>query len=420
MNAPALILEGDCLATLARLPDCSIDSIVTDPPYGLGREPDAVAMLRDWLAGETHDVGGSGFMGQKWDAFVPGPRVWAECLRVLKPGGHLLAFAGSRTVDLMGLAIRIGGFEVRDQIQWLYGTGFPKSVNVAKRMLAEGDGDPCVEIRQQEQYAGLGTALKPAHEPIILARKPLSGTIAATVLEHGTGALHIDACRIGTAGGTAATNFGETAGQMFGGGAGKPTNDIKTLNAGRWPANVILDPEAGAVLDEQSGAVKGQQGRVRGTEPSQASAGHVTGTRARVASAEPRGDSGGASRFFYCAKTSRAEREAGLEHMRMASAGELTGGREEGSAGLKNPRAGAGRTSAGRANVHPTVKPIALMRWLVRLITPPGGRVLDPFAGSGTTGCAAVLEGFPFLGCELSPEYAEIARARIKHWTPKS
>jgi site-specific DNA-methyltransferase (adenine-specific) len=347
-------------------------------------------MLRDWLDLQSHEVGGGGFMGKRWDSFVPGPDVWAECLRVLKPGGHAVVFAGSRTVDLMGLALRIAGFEIRDSLQWLYGSGFPKSLDVSK---AIDEVTP-----EAAEWQGWGTALKPGHESIILARKPLSGTVAATVLEHGTGALNVDGCRVGNSKRTPYASPRDVVAATW-----CPVNDsdptARHLNRkppsraddsgqdphiGRWPANVILDEEAGALLDRQSGS---------------------TGAHA---------DSGGASRFFYCAKTSREEREAGLDGLPIRTGAELTDS-QEGQARLDSPRTGAGRTG-GRRNIHPTVKPIALMRWLVRLITPPGGLVLDPFCGSGSTGCACAEERTDFIGCELDPEYAEIARRRIAYW----
>lgn len=388
------VVTGDCVDTLRRLPDACIDAVVTDPPYGLSKEPPALEMLRHWLSGEQYDHGGSGFMGKTWDSFVPGPEVWREVLRVLKPGGHAVVFSGTRTYDLTVLAMRIAGFEIRDQLAWMYGTGFPKGLDISKQIDKQAGhwrganlerspkGEPITP--DAIRWRGWDVALKPAQEPICLARKPLAGTVAANVLEHGTGGLNVDGCRIG--------------------------------DAGRWPANVLLDETAAGMLDEQSGYQKtGTAVRHRG----------VSGGATSISRPKPEGTpdvpareaGGGASRFFYCAKTSKAEREAGLEHMRQASAGELTGGRVEGSVGLDNPRAGAGRTSEGRANTHPTVKPIALMRWLVRLVTPPGGVVLDPYSGSGSTGCAAVAEGFTYLGCELLEEYAEISRARIAHAT---
>lgn len=309
------VIYADCIEAMRAMDEASIDAIVCDPPYELG------------------------FMGKAWDSsgVAYQPRTWEAALRVLKPGGHLLAFGGTRTYHRLACAVEDAGFEIRDCIAWLYGSGFPKSHN--------GEWG--------------GTALKPAHEPIVVARKPLVGTVAANVLKHGTGGLNIDGCRIEgpKAGGSGGAPL------KFGGENHRPFHDTAEprefdTSQGRWPANVVLDPEAAAMLDEQSGERPGSDGQ-------------------------------GASRFFYCAKASRGERNAGLD------------GFEE---------------RAALRNVHPTVKPIDLMRWLVRLVTPPGGTVLDPFTGSGTTGCAAVLEGFDFIGIEREGEYVEIARARIRHW----
>lgn len=361
---PVFVLAGDCVATLATFPDASIDAVVTDPPYELG------------------------FMGKAWDrsGVAFDPATWAAVLRVLKPGGHMLAFSGTRTYHRMVCAIEDAGFEIRDQLAWMYGTGFPKSLDVGRAIdielcslpgrhydktlpkgdKAQPDDHLCPAHPAGDASRGHGTALKPATEPIVLARKPLIGTVAANVLAHGTGAINVDGCRIGTE-----VRHNASAGNVPGGvslnmsAVGMPDADGRDC-VGRWPANVLLDEHAAAMLDAR----------------------------------EPE-----ASRFFYCAKASRSEREAGL--------GQLTD-RADGSDGLNSPRAGAGRTS-GRRNHHPTVKPIALMRYLVRLITPPGGIVLDPFTGSGTTGIAAACEGFGFVGCELSPEYCEIATARIVH-----
>lgn len=324
----AVIYEGDCRDVLATLPEESVDACVTDPPYGLG------------------------FMGKDWDRGVPGVEFWAAMLRVLKPGAHLLAFGGTRTHHRLMCAIEDAGFEIRDCLGWLYGTGFPKSKNL--------DGD----------WQGWGTALKPAWEPIILARKPLAGTVAANVGEHGTGALNIDACRI----------EGVDTRRIKAGGANDFPHEDDTWQPrgvevgsalGRWPANILHDGSDGVL--------------------------------------EVFGDS---SRFFYCAKASKAERNAGCEHLPSRSAGEVTGGRKEGSAGLNSPRAGAGRTS-GNVNHHPTVKPVALMRYLCRLITPPGGTVLDPFNGSGSTGSAALSEGFGYIGIDINPEYIAITERRL-------
>lgn len=394
-----LILRGDCLELLPMLDACSVDSIVTDPPYGLG------------------------FMGKHWDHGVPGPDFWREMLRVAKPGAYLVAFGGSRTHHRMACAIEDAGWEIRDTIMWLYGSGFPKGSD--KNKIPEG-------------WEGWNTALKPAHEPIVLARKPLIGTLAANLAAHGTGALNIDACRVRTdeslrAG---AGKTWEAMHQHEGRGRdGEASADRRYSNrggtdfamkpgprggdpAGRWPANVIHDGSDDVVAGFPAEA--GARAKVRGTESSAASNGAVTNKRARVEGIF-HGDSGSAARFYYCAKATKRDRDEGLENFERATAGAMTGGRAEGSAGLNSPRAGAGRTS-GAKNHHPTVKPTPLMRYLCRLVTPPGGRVLDPFAGSGSTAKAAVLEGFEFVGFELDEDengeeagYIAIATARIRH-----
>lgn len=381
---------SDCTEWLSKLPDASIDACVTDPPYELD------------------------FMSKAWDrtGISFKPEIWAEVCRVLKPGGHILAFGGTRTYHRIACAIEDGGFDIRDCLSWLYGSGFPKSLNVSlaidkalgvestitgSRVLTGNAGvdtktkggtytagksvSENVEVPTKvatspegQRWAGWQTALKPAWEPIILGRKPLAGTVARNVLEHGTGAINIDACRVGDSGGCKHSPTSGLSGSADGtlNNAWSPT--IPGL--GRHPANVILDPEAAAHLDEQAPGV---------------------------------------SRYFYSPKASTREREAGLDHFHKASAGELTG-RAEGSAGLNNPRAGAGRTSKGRANRHPTVKPIALMRYLIKLVVPPDGIVIDPFVGSGTTAIAAAMEGVKFGGCELDTDYVEIARARVAYW----
>jgi hypothetical protein len=371
VNAPWFLLVGDCRERMAALESNSVDSIVTDPPYELG------------------------FMGKKWDAtgIAYSVELWSEVLRVLKPGGHLLAFGGTRTYHRMTCAIEDAGFEVRDCLQWLYGTGFPKSLNT-------GDGR--------------GTALKPANEPIVLARKPLIGTVAANVLAHVTGALNVDACRIGTE-----ARFNAPAGNKAGGASynmsavGMPQDVDGRECVGRWPANVLLDEEAARLLDEQSlagGMHSAGAARDRVTyETRDFSIGD--GAKRERPTASRFGDSGGASRFFYVAKASRKERDTGCEHLPPKSAGEATD-RGDDTDGLNSPRAGAGRTGGAR-NYHPTVKPVQLMRYLVRMVTPPGGVVLDPFTGSGTTGVATIAEGFRFIGIEREAEYATIAEARI-------
>ena len=356
---------GNCVDALKAIPDNSVDSIVTDPPYGLS------------------------FMGKKWDYDVPNVEIWAECLRVLKHGGHLLAFAGTRTQHRMAVRIEDAGFEIRDMIAWVYGSGFPKSHDVSKAIdKAAGVERELLGVKKHsskqqieafkntgdykitapatdaaKQWQGWGTALKPSLEPVTVARKPLIGTVADNVLVHGTGGINIDGCRV--EGGE--RPLIERANQY------RPENfnlPSESCNAGitvqgRWPANLIHD-----------------------------------GSDEVVAFA------GEASRFFYCAKASKKDRDEGLEGFALGKAGALnvrTDSRSEGN----------GMTTQPRANTHPTVKPTDLMRYLCRLVTPPNGVILDPFMGSGSTGKAAMLEGFSFIGCELSPEYFEIAKARI-------
>jgi site-specific DNA-methyltransferase (adenine-specific) len=362
------LAHGEVVEVLRAFEDNSFDALTCDPPYGLG------------------------FMNKKWDYDVPSVETWAECLRVLKPGAPLLAFGGSRTYHRMACGIEDAGFELRDCLMWLYGTGFPKSLNL------QGDWD------------GYGTALKPGHEPIALARKPLDGTMSENVARWGVGGLAIDACRIGTgedktpaprARGTSVPWF-TTAGANLGG------DDSK----GRWPGNVLLDEEAAALLDAEVGHLKG------GTAVRSRSSGNTCHTDT------PRGplpdlgygDSGGPSRFFYCTKVNTKEREAGCEGLPLRSAGEITD-REDGSDGLNSPRAGAGRTGGARNN-HPTLKPIALTTWLAKLICPPNpGVILVPFAGAGSEMIGAVKAGWPMVfGIEREAEYIEIAHARLKHW----
>jgi site-specific DNA-methyltransferase (adenine-specific) len=411
------IHNADSLDLLKTLPDHSVHAVVTDPPYGLvDTSPAQVAeCLLAWARGETWTPKGSGFMGKSWDAWVPPPELWREVLRVLRPGGHALVFAGSRTSDLMSLSLRLAGFEIRDTMQWLYGSGFPKSHNVSKALDkqageqgevlhtetrynepnghdAVGQGERTLVERvvrapateHAQQWQGWGTALKPAFEPVIMARKPLKGTVVQNTLEHGCGGINVDGCRVEWSEGEdslsttrpaytphhSAVADMNTSGVIY----SDPTRQL-----GRWPANVILDPEAGALLDAQAG--------------------------------EP------VSRYFYCAKASRAEREAGLQGHETKTGAQLTG-RQEGSVGL-SAYAGT-RGSQPRANIHPTVKPINLMRYLVRLVTPSHGTVLDPFTGSGSTGCAAVLERVNFVGIERENEYARIATARIEYWATQA
>lgn len=330
--------HGSNLDVLPNLADNSVDSIVTDPPYELG------------------------FMGKSWDAsgIAYNVDLWRECLRVLKPGGHLLAFSGSRTYHRMTCAIEDAGFEVRDQIMWVYGSGFPKSHNLT--------GD----------WQGWGTALKPAHEPICVARKPLIGTVAANVLAHGTGAINVDGCRVGTETIEQHRKPQKTWREREGRTDIPDSADYSvTTTEGRWPANLIHD--GSEEVTERMG--------------------------------EP-------ARFFYCAKASKRDRDDGLEGFATRHGASITG-RTIGSAGIEmangkqNPY--AGKASPVNKNTHPTVKPTDLMRYLCRLVTQPGGVILDPFMGSGSTGKAAVLEGFQFIGIDMTAEYIAIADARIKH-----
>ena len=572
--ARATLHLGESIDVLATLADNSIDAIVCDPPYGLSSEPDPQEVLRHWLAGDDYAHRGGGFMGKSWDSFVPGPATWAQAYRVLRPGGHLLAFAGSRTQDLMGLAIRLAGFEMRDTLQWLYGSGFPKSLDVSKAIDKMG-GDPSIlnemaaamlkarEDRQMSareaathfgfspdawawwdgtrkgqtaaiyppdeeravriasewtevapifarlrqrgmlkgtkvhgrsggedfgkvvgseatsreveefdhatpeaaQWEGWGTALKPAYEPIIMARKPLrvdgrKATVAKNVLAHGTGALNIDATRISTNGevlgtpqsdptkrsGVVGTDLGITGSTVDAFQAAQAASIERTNTLGRWPANVLLPHHEDCVevgtrhhterigggasasktdtttvdfvegyergdgwvgqevsaevpvfdchddcpvrlLDEQTGIIKGKVGMTQHAS-NDGSGAVFGGFNPDDESKRQDGvvDSGGASRFFYSSKTSKRERNAGMPE--------------------------------GVKNTHPTVKPVEVMRWLVKMVTPPGGIVLDPFMGSGTTGIAAVSEGFEFIGIDNDRDSARIAWHRIRHVLP--
>lgn len=433
-----MIINLECLLGMRTcLADNSIDAVVTDPPYGLSKEPDMMEVMKHWMNGDDYVHTGGGFMGKSWDSFVPGPAIWKEVFRVLKPGGHLLAFFGSRTYDLGTLAIRLAGFEIRDQIMWVYGSGFPKSLDVSKAIdkaagaereilgsesnfgvskasdgkQAYGDYAGTWNItapatNEAKQWSGWGTALKPAHEPICVARKPLSGTVAENVLTHSTGALNIDGCRV------------PTDEEIKGGSGGLlshqrdnidyPQNDWQPSEQGRWPANFVHD--GSECVREMFPDAKGQQGDLKETgkpRPSSGRFGDMAPPHAHKARIEV---DTSAARFFYCAKASKADRDDGVS-LAATSAAEMVD-RDADSAGMNSPRAGAGRTSGAR-NDHPTVKPTALMQWLVRLVTPPGGTVLDPFTGSGSTGKACALEGFEFIGFEMDPHYCEIAEQRI-------
>ena len=488
------LLHGDCLDVLKTLPDNSVDSIVTDPPYGLS------------------------FMGKRWDYDVPSVDVWSECLRVLKPGGHLLAFAGTRTQHRMAVRIEDAGFEIRDMVAWVYGSGFPKSLDVSKaldkangkherdlqpfgdyvkacrmakgwslRQLDEAMGtntaaswwegrksgvqppglvqyqklkgvlgmddrfDELIDWLEAErevvgkakgaqsestgrygawgndngmgsseyditapatdaarQWQGWGTALKPALEPITVARKPLIGTVAENVLAHGTGALNIDGCRVGSE-----TRYNAPAGNKAGGNSlnmsetGMPQDaDGRSVN-GRWPANLIHDGSEEVL----AGFPVTTSGKMAPTHTSASRSIYGQNAAGGFTTMETYGDTGSAARFFYCAKASKKDRDEGLEgfadQTREGQYRSIQDGRPHMAKGYEYNR-------EPRKNHHPTVKPTDLMRYLCRMVTQPGGVVLDPFMGSGSTGKAAALEGFQFIGIEREAEYLSIAEARIE------
>jgi site-specific DNA-methyltransferase (adenine-specific) len=415
------IYHGDCLEIMATLDANSIDAIVTDPPYGLA------------------------FMGKRWDYDVPSVAIWAECLRVLKPGGHLLAFAGTRTQHRMAVRIEDAGFEIRDMIAWVYGSGFPKSLDVSKAIdkaagaerevlgykpggdfrnaLDDGrDKEKRKEWIEQaknspitapateaaRQWHGWGTALKPALEPITFARKPLVGTVAENVLAHGTGALNVDGCRVvrDTDDVSGWSQSGSKASENRAMSGGNYARDAKPDAEGRWPANLIHDGSEEVVTlfpMTESGSRRAGKHRVAGGQGRYGE--FAVGELPEIV-----GDSGSAARFFYCAKASKADRDEGCEGLAARTKKILGGGITSGD----HPETAPGGGERDARNHHPTVKPTDLMRYLCRLVTPPGGVVLDPFMGSGSTGKAAMLEGFGFIGIEREADYVEIARARCK------
>jgi len=383
-------IVGKCEERLKELPDASVDAIVTDPPYHLtadkkgGTGPASVNLESPYGRARVT----TGFMGMTWDDgdIAYNVAMWQECLRVLKPGGYLLSFGGSRTYHRMACAIEDAGFEIRDQIMWIYGSGFPKSHNL------KGDWD------------GWGTALKPAHEPIAVARKPFKGTVAENVLKNGTGALNIAGCRIGTQ-----EMPSNQLAQWSGFGQMKRPEYTQVMNTGRWPANVIHDG-SDEVLDAFPSA-PGQQGFVgvrQGDRPSV----NVYGDYGPRIDTFPRGDSGSAARFFYCAKASKEDRNEGCYALPDKPSGMVSN-----TSGQHITRRDGGAPGPSKNN-HPTVKPVDLMRYLCRLITPPGGTVLDPFMGSGSTGKAALMEGFDFIGIDENPEYVRIAESRMAAISP--
>lgn len=406
------VLNLDCRHGLALLPDNSVDAILTDPPYELG------------------------FMGHAWDrsGIAYDVAMWREALRVLKPGGHMLAFSGSRTYHRMTCAIEDAGFEIRDMIMWVYGSGFPKSLDISKA-IDKIYGAQRQVVGQQYRAAtgrdegysfgesfditapatlaatlweGWGTGLKPAHEPICVARKPMQApTVAANVLAWGVGGINIDGCRIPVDPVADASQLRTMNVSQHDGADGWGMNTTGAKEGarvlgleGRWPANFIHDGST-AVL-EMFPEAAGQLAKAS-TRSDTRKTQNVYGNMAQGSNgAEPRPDAGSAARFFYCAKSSKRDRNEGLEHLEQR-ADPCDGALRDG-----------GRKSQPRANLHPTVKPTELMRYLCRLVTPPGGLIVDPFAGSGSTGKAATLEGFQFIGFELDPQYAAIANARVE------
>ena len=523
-----IVINGNNIDILKTYPDNYFDAVVTDPPYGLGKEPNAAELMKDWIEHGYHEVSGSGFMGKEWDAFVPQPVFWKEVFRVLKHGGHVLSFFGTRTYDWGVMSMRFAGFEVRDCIQWLYGSGFPKSHNISKALdKLEGaereiigdkvsiDGRllssrvpnainkyqsgfntysdliyntkitaPSTEAAKQ--WDGWGSALKPANEPIVLARKPLEKglSIAENILKWGVGGINIDASRIGYREDDHVLKYegysnGQYKSEYEDGTSYKHGNQVQINTQGRFPANIILThhPECECkgtkkvkgssclpkdigkgknetysngiysnkkgvvtishndengqetienwdchedcpikILDEQSGVSKSQR-----SERGNILDNNVYGKyKEQENTLRGHTDTGGASRFFYVAKASKSERNKGLEGFDTKQT--IGGG------GTYNEEAGAkyGSIKAEGKNFHPTVKPVKLMQYLVKMITPPNGIVLDPFCGSGTTGVACKLEGFQFVGMEQDPEYSKIAEGRIKNYkeekekTPKN
>lgn len=495
------LILGDCLDKLKELDDNSIDSIVTDPPYGLS------------------------FMGKKWDYDVPSQEIWEECMRVLKPGGHLLAFAGSRTYHRMAVRIEDAGFEIRDQIMWIYGSGFPKSMDISKQIdkkggtigknivtlkqklieLVDKSGktrknidkecgfratnyltlpkkdkkpDPWVNILptddkwnkikevlgvgdefddifvsakrevigiqtkarsenssftmptmgditeykswditapatdEAKEWEGWGTALKPAHEPIVMARKPFKGTVVDNVLEWGTGGINIDDSRIPYLADDHVMKYdgyknGEYKSKYENGSSYTHGTQVQINTNGRFPANLIFDEEAGKLLDKQSGVSKSGKPKGEGSK-----SGGIWQKSTGLPAGPEYGDEGGASRFFYCPKTSKTDRNEGLDEFEEKTRSDMN--KMMGKSGNFKTGSGNDRTTEFK-NHHPTVKPTDLMLYLIRLVTPKGGTTLDPFMGSGSTGKAAVRGGFDFVGIEREKDYFQIAEARIQY-----
>ena len=417
------------MTALKELPDNSVDSVVTDPPYGLS------------------------FMGKHWDYDVPSVDLWKEVLRVLKPGGFLLSFAGTRTYHRMAVNIEDAGFEIRDMISWLYGSGFPKSLNIGKQIdkiqgndredLGEYDtrskydncerksiGDVSKTIykagikdtksqltKGNSDWEGWGTALKPACEPIVVARKPLSEkNVASNCLKWGTGGINIDGCRIDLNGDKKIGGFGSAKSGYQNGEFGDNGNEDykckwKENTQGRFPANIILDEEAGKILDEQT---FGKVGNGHWSQTKVTGFGEFgNGKSEYFGVGEKDKEKGGASRFFYCAKAGKKERNLGCEELEEIES-VFPGANTFDEYGNRIRKDGSIIPPLKSKNNHPTVKPIKLMQYLVKLVTKNGGVCLDPFLGSGTTAMACIKEGMNYIGIELEEEYIKIANARIK------
>jgi site-specific DNA-methyltransferase (adenine-specific) len=401
------LFNEDCLVAIKELPENSVDSIVTDPPYGLS------------------------FMNKKWDYDVPSTEIWEECLRVLKPGGHLLSFGGSRTYHRMAVRIEDAGFEIRDQIMWIYGSGFPKSYNIGKAIdKIQGNEREVVGEKVRGEFEGYGTALKPAHEPLVLARKPFKGGVADNVLEWGTGGLNIDESRVGE--GTGETKTITQKGAKFKtwsddaletrwheqGFNKSEGNSYEVKDLGRFPANVIFDEAAGEILDSQSGYSKSntKQGNIENKGSGvflKEDGTQATGHKHKVYPNTIQ-DEGGASRFFYCAKASKKDRNEGLDNFE-DKASQMNSGGIGRKISVEKRLETNDENAPTMKNIHPTVKPTKLMEYLIKLITPKGGIVLDPFMGSGSTGKAAIKNDFNFIGIEREKEYFDIAKARIEY-----
>jgi len=464
------IYQGNCLDILKTFPDNSIDACITDPPYGLSdhKPDDVLFILKEWLNGNDSLIPNKkGFMGKVWDAFVPPPAVWKEVLRVLKPGAHCLVFAGTRTVDLMGISLRLGGFEIRDEIVWCYGSGFPKSLDIGKAVdqiignerisigistngiaggtkeLIRGNKNSVgykkefVITKGNSEWEGWGTALKPAIEPIIVARKPLEKglNVAENCLKWGTGGLNVDECRIKLFDGSKREHKNKyrpsSAIQMYAQGEYEKPNWYENPQ-GRFPANLIID--GSEEVEKLFPETKQSRRSKKGIKSKGYSAG-IEWKRAGEETNTIRGydDNGGsASRFFYkaefseddfiplfyCPKASKSERNMGLKGMPQKSIREEEGNPDNWD--LSEGKVRARMVTKPQANFHPTVKPLALIEYLVKLITRKNQIVLDPFIGSGTTGMACKKLGMNYIGIELNPDYIKISENRIKSMVVQS